>query len=107
MRAMAYHEVAMWEILSVLERLTRRESKAAITRATGHSRSTVRRYERMARDLGWTPEGEAPTEALAAELGRRLHPASDREAGDIEALLQLHVDQIRAWLMPAPTEKRG
>jgi transposase len=107
MRAMAYHEVAMWEILSVLERLTRRESKAAITRATGHSRSTVRRYERIARDLGWTPEGEAPTEALAAELGRRLHPASDRDAGEIEAQLQGHVEQIRAWLTPAPTEKRG
>ncbi len=104
---MAYHEVAMWEILSVLERLTRRESKAAITRATGHSRSTVRRYERIARDLGWTPEGEAPTEALAAELGRRLHPAGDRDAGEIEAQLQGHVEQIRAWLTPAPTEKRG
>ena len=69
---MAYHEVAMWEILSVLERLTRRESKAAITRATGHSRSTVRRYERVARELGWTPEGEAPTEVLAAALCQRL-----------------------------------
>jgi transposase len=67
MRAMAYHEVAMWEILAVLERLTRRESKAAITRATGHSRSTVRRYERIARELGWTPEGEV--RAPAAETG--------------------------------------
>ena len=49
---MAYHEVAMWEILTVLERLTRRESKTAVARATGHSRSTVRRYERVARELG-------------------------------------------------------
>ena len=49
---MAYHEVAMWEILSVLERLTRRESKAAITRVTGHTRSTIRRYDRVARELG-------------------------------------------------------
>jgi hypothetical protein len=104
---MAYHEVAMWEVLSVLERLTRGESKAAITRVTGHSRSTVRRYERIARELGWTPEGEAPTETLAAEVGRRLHPASDRDAGEIEAHLLPHVDQIREWLTPAPTEKRG
>jgi hypothetical protein len=104
---MAYHEVAMWEILAVLERLTRRESKAAIARATGHSRSTVRRYERIARELGWTSEGEAPTEALAAEVGRRVHPASDRDTGDIEAQLLGHVEQIREWLTPAPTEKRG
>ena len=52
---MAYHEVAMWEILNVLERLARRETKAAITRATGRSRSTIRRYEREARQLGWAP----------------------------------------------------
>ena len=104
---MAYHEVAMWEILSVLERLRRRESKAAITRATGRSRSTVRRYERVARELGWTPEGDAPTEALAADVGRRLHPASDRDPGDIEAELLPHLEQLRAWLTPGPTEKRG
>src|SRR5438105_1216628 len=102
---MAYHEVAMWEILTVLERLTRRESKTAIAQVTGHSRSTVRRYERMARELGWTPEGDAPTEALAAELGRLLHPAADRDAGEIEAQLLPHTEQIRTWLTPASTEK--
>lgn len=104
---MAYHEVAMWEILSVLERLARRESKTAIARATGHSRSTVRRYARVASELGWTPEGEAPTEALAAEIGRRAHPASNRDAGEIEAQLLPQVEQIRQWLTPAPTERRG
>jgi hypothetical protein len=104
---MAYHEVAMWEILTVLERLHRRESKTAITRTTGHSRSTVRRYERLARELGWTPEGAPPTEALAGEVSRRVHPASDRDPGEIEAELLPHLEQIRTWLMPAPTEKRG
>ena len=107
---MAYHEVAMWEILTVLERLTRRESKTAIARATGHSRSTVRRYERVARALGWTPEEASSTdglEALAAEIGRRVHPASDREAGEIEAQLLPQLEQIRAWLTPAPQEPRG
>jgi transposase len=108
MRAMAYHEVAMWEILAVLERLQRRESKAAIARTTGSSRSTVRRYERVARELGWAPEGaELPTEALAAEIGRRLSPAAGREAGEIEAALLSHAEAIRAWLTPAPTEQRG
>lgn len=46
---MAYHEVAMWEIRNVLERLTRRETRAGITRATGRSAATSRRYEREAR----------------------------------------------------------
>lgn len=104
---MAYHEVAMWEILIVLERLARRESKTAIARATGHSRSTVRRYERVARELGWTPEGEAPTDVLAAAVGQRLLPAGDRAAGEIEAELLAYVDQIRQWLTPPVTEKRG
>jgi Integrase core domain len=108
---MAYHEVAMWEILNVLERLTRRETKVAITRATGRSRSTVRRYEREARALGWTPDGPARSaaelEALAAEIGRRLSPARDREAGEIERVLLGRIDEIRQWLTPAASEKRG
>jgi DNA-binding IclR family transcriptional regulator len=41
---MAYREVAMWEILNVLRRLGRGESKTSIAAATGHSRSTIRRY---------------------------------------------------------------
>jgi DNA-binding IclR family transcriptional regulator len=49
---MVYREVAMWEILQVLRRLERRESKTGIARTTGHSRSTVRRYAALARELG-------------------------------------------------------
>src|SRR5690242_18250535 len=108
---MAYHEVAMWEIRNVLEGLTRRETKAAITRATGRSRSTVRRYEREARALGWTPDRaplpEPELDALAAEISRRLSPATDRAAGEIERVLLSRVDEIRQWLTPAPSEKRG
>ena len=103
---MAYREVAMWEILNVLERLARRESKTVIARATGHSRSTVRRYERVARALGWNPEIAAPTEALAAEVAQRLTVAGDREAGEREAELLPHIDVIRKWLTrtSAPAE---
>src|ERR1700739_1073422 len=104
---MAYHEVAMWEIFTVLERLKRRESKAAIARATGLSRSTVRRYERAAQEMGWTAEGDAPTEALAAEVGQRLSPARDREAGAVEGQLLPRAEQIRGWLTAAPHERRG
>jgi uncharacterized protein YerC len=34
----------MWEILEVLRRVHRGEPYAAIQRATGHTRKTVRRY---------------------------------------------------------------
>ncbi|HEU4629651.1 MAG TPA: IS21 family transposase [Gemmatimonadaceae bacterium] len=107
---MAYREVAMWEILSVLRRLGRGESKAAVAAATGHSRSTVRRYASLARELGWTPSAGAanePSEALAAEIGRRVHPAAERGPGDVEARLLAHREQIRAWLTPGPGERRG
>ena len=39
---MAYREVEMWEILSVLERIGRGESKSAVARLTGLDRKTVR-----------------------------------------------------------------
>jgi hypothetical protein len=50
---MAYREVAMWEILAVLERFGRGETGAAIPQATGHTRKTIRRYVRTAQSLGW------------------------------------------------------
>lgn len=62
----------MWQVLIVLERLARLASKKAIARSAGHSRSTVRRYDRLARELGWNPEIAAPTEALAAEVAQHL-----------------------------------
>jgi hypothetical protein len=68
----------MWEILNVLRRLGRGESKTAIAAATGHSRSTIRRYEPEALSLGWTPRTEEPTEELAADVGRSLSPARAR-----------------------------
>lgn len=80
---MAYREVAMWEILQVLRRLDRRENKSAIAREMGHSRSTVRRYEALAKSLGWTPGSTTePTEELAAGIARRINPATDRVVGD-------------------------
>jgi hypothetical protein len=99
---MAYGEVAMREILNVLRRLGRGESKASIAAVTGHSRSTIRRYEHDALDLGWTPGVEEPNEELAAKIGRRLSPARDRGPGESEADLLPHREQIRQWLAPPP-----
>jgi transposase len=103
MREMAYREVAMWEILQVLRRLGRRESKSAIAREMGHSRSTVRRYEAVAKALGWTPGSTTtgPDEELAAGVARRINPVTDRVAGEAEAVLLPHSEQIRRWLTPA------
>jgi len=41
---MAYRAVAMWEVLNVLRRVGRGESRSAVARATGHDRKTVKRY---------------------------------------------------------------
>ena len=104
---MAYREVAMWEILNVLRRLGRGESKSSIAQATGYSRSTVRRYEREAYRLGWSASAAEPTEELAAAVSRRLSPAADRPSGETESDLLPHQEQIRSWLTAPPGEKRG
>jgi len=52
---MAYREVDMWEILEVLRRLHRKETNAAIERATGRTRKTIRRYKQRARKLDFDP----------------------------------------------------
>ncbi|HEX7021893.1 MAG TPA: IS21 family transposase [Trueperaceae bacterium] len=103
---MAYREVAMWEILNVLERVGRGESKAAVERVTGHTRKTIGRYVATAERLGWSP-GEPITEELAAEVYRQHRPRSDRGPGDTEAVLLEHQGRIREWLEPGVNEKRG
>ena len=65
---MAYREVAMWEILAVLERIGRGESKAAVARVTGYTRKTIRGYVRSAESLGWKPGTDPPSQALAAKV---------------------------------------
>jgi len=97
---MAYREVEMWEILDVLRRVHRGETRAAIQRATGRTRKTVRRYIERARKLGWEPGGGAPDEALALEVARRLKPGGGEAAGESETRLAEHHEQIRRWLAP-------
>jgi transposase len=104
---MAYREVEMWEILDVLRRVHRGETRVAIQRATGRSRKTVRRYVRRARQLGWDPSGCEPDEALAGEVARTLKPVGRKaRPGDSETRLTKHPQQIRAWLAP-PDGSRG
>jgi transposase len=100
---MAYREVDMWEILEVLRRLHRKESNAAIERATGRTRKTIRRYKRRARQLGWEPSGErAPDEQLAAAVAQSLRPVTEEEGlGAIEARLMPQRTAITEWVSPA------
>jgi len=104
---MAYREIGMWEILEVLRRVARGERQRAISRVTGHSRTTIRRWLRVARRVGWSPEGGEPNEALAREVARRVRPVRDTaSAGESQAQLVPHREQIRAWLEPED-ERRG
>jgi transposase len=96
---MGYREVDMWEILEVLRRLHRAEPNSAIRLATGRSRKTIRRYERLARELGWVPGLEAPSEELAGRIHRRLRPVPPQpEPGTSERKLLPRLEQIRRWL---------
>jgi transposase len=104
---MAYREVAMWEILAVLERFGRGETGAAVARATGHTRKTVRRYVRTAERLGWERGTDPPTEALAAEVFLRHRPRGHHGPGEAEAALLPHLEEIRKWLTPESGQKRG
>lgn len=74
---MAYREIGMWEILGVLRRVARGERQRAIERVTGHSRSTIRRWLRVARKLGWEPGQGEPDEPLAVAVAKRVRPVRD------------------------------
>ena len=71
---MAYREHGMWEVLEVLRRAHRGERQRAISRTTGRSRKTIRRYLKIAGNLGWRPGQEEPDEPLAARVQARLRP---------------------------------
>lgn len=104
---MSYREVTMWEVLNVLRRIGRGESKSAVARTTGHDRKTIGRHVAAAVELGWRPGTDEPTEALAAAVAARHSPARDRRPGEVEALLLPHRERIEAWLKPEFGQKRG
>ena len=91
----------MWEILNVLRRIGRGETKAAVARVTGHRRKTIRRYVTAAVELGWQPGREEPTEQLAAQVAERLRPVPEPgRLGAAERLLLPYRAKIKAWLRP-------
>jgi len=96
---MAYREHGMWEVLEVLRRAHRGERQRAISRTTGRSRKSIRRYLKLAAKLGWQPGQEEPDEPLAARVQARLRPGPP-EVGpsESECLLEPQRDQIQRWL---------
>jgi transposase len=98
---MAYREIGMWEIHEVLRRVARGEPQRAIQRTTGHSRSTIRRWLRVARKLGWKPDRGEPDEVLAVAVAERARPVpAEPSRGPAQARLAPYREQIRAWLEP-------
>jgi transposase len=104
---MAYREIGMWEILDVLRRVARGERQRAISRVTGHSRSTIRRWLKAARHRGWQPCDGEPAEGLAREIATQVRPVRDEASpGESQARLLPHRAQIETWLSPED-EHRG
>lgn len=103
---MAFREVDMWEVLQILRRLGRGESKSAIKRACGADRKTIRRYALAAQDLGWTPDlGIEPDEELAARVLAQMRPGPRPQAASrTDHLLGPVTDQISKWLSDEPGE---
>ena len=96
---MAYREHGMWEVLEVLRRAHRGERQRAISRTTGRSRKTIRRYLKIAGKLGWGPGQGEPDEPLAARVQARLRPGPPETGpSDSESLLAPQRDQIQRWL---------
>ena len=104
---MACQEHGMWEVLEVLRRLHRGESQSRVASVTGRTRKTIRRYARLAEELGWRIGSETePDEALAARILDRIRPGPDRsEVGQTEGLLVPHLEQIQSWLEGDPGER--
>jgi len=99
----SYREHGMWEVLEVLRRHGRGEKRAEIARSTGHTRATVRRYVRLAEELGWKPEAGEPGEELAAKVLARVRPGPREPPGgepSVEQRLLPFIEEVRGWLVP-------
>jgi transposase len=102
---MSYLEHGMQEILNVLRRASRGESKQKIAAVTGRSRSTVRRWLGLAEDLGWKAGVEADEELARAVLERLRPGVRGGDPGETERRLEPHREQLLAWLKPERAEE--
>lgn len=98
---MSYEEHGMWEVLEVLRRIHGGEGARAVSRSTGRSRNAVRRYVKIAKELGWVPGQRDPDEAMAAQVLAKLRPGpQDIGSSDTDTLLRPHRDRLKGWIQP-------
>ncbi len=104
----AYREHGMWEVLEVLKRLHNGEQIRSVSRVTGRSRKTVKRYKAAAEEVGWVAELHEPDEELAQEVIAALRPGpKGHEQTETERKLEPHREQISDWLKQDNFYKRG
>ena len=65
---MGYRELSRMEIVEVIRRWQLGESQRAIARASGVARETLKRYVRVAEELGLAAQGPPPTEDQMVRL---------------------------------------
>jgi transposase len=97
------------EIQEVVRRWQAGDGQRAIARASGVARETVKRYVRVAREVGLCAHGPPPTAAQLARLLQVGRPAPAARSGGVaarpapqRARLEPYRAQIAAWL----TEER-
>ena len=95
---MAYREVSRVEITEILRRWQAGASIRGLSRATGLSRTTVRKYFLAAESCGLARDGPAPTESQLLTLVP-LNTAGPRQSQvPTEEVLAPWSDQIRQWI---------
>jgi transposase len=97
---MGYRELSRMEIVEVVRRWQAGESQRAIVRASSVARETVKKYVRVAEELGVTANGPPPTEDQVVQLVRadRVVGAPRTWASPQADRLEPHREQITAWL---------
>ena len=95
---MAYKEVSRVEVTEVIRQWQTGRGVREITRSTGISRNTIRKYLLTAQSCGLTRDGPQPTEAQLISL-IRLNKAGPRKVvTPTDKVLESWADQVERWL---------
>lgn len=95
---MAFTEVHAMKLKLLIQLWQKGGSQRQIARSTGISRPTVRRYLRLARELGLSPSGPDPTEEQLAELAGRNRPGPNSSKTPARDVLEPVAERIGKWL---------
>ena len=95
---MAYEEVSRVEITEIIRQWQADRGIREITRSTGLSRNTIRKYILTAQSCGLVRDGPPPTESQLITLVQ-LNKAGPREVAiPTDKVLEPWDDQIQQWL---------